>query len=229
MYTLCIDCTHFLPFTIRRRRRCDCDGSGDIHSSREFLSQRERESDILALSHTLLFIKFVRSMREVKQRATNGRSRNEMAVKYWDLGWRRKCDAGEVCVYVWVGKEGRNYSVKQVPRKPKEIAIIFLQANNQCGTWTLCDMDLMAHILLLKGIFMSFDETPLFFLSVCIRAPRCIIILYEQELIVHARVCTCLLSFVVCLHECKRETKRGRERERVFRMYFIHMLFLKTT
>lgn len=37
-------------------------------------------------------------------------------------------------------------------REMNEMAITFLQANNQCGTWELYDMDLMAHILLLNGI-----------------------------------------------------------------------------
>lgn len=51
----------------------------------------------------------------------------------------------------WKNRDMKNEAGNKF-REMNEMAITFLQANNQCGTWELYDMDLMAHILLLNGI-----------------------------------------------------------------------------
>lgn len=56
----------------------------------------------------------------------------------------RKMNVGEK-------NEMRREQERNTHCKMNETAITFPQANNQCGTWVLCDMDLMDYTLLSNG------------------------------------------------------------------------------
>lgn len=78
-------------------------------------------------------------------------------------------------------------------------------------------MDLMAHILLLKRIFMSFNETPfLVFASRCI----IIIILYKRECM-YMQCILCIHSFPPFICCCVSERDRDSNRGSVF-LYVCH-------